>query len=58
LAQAGVHMSAPTTHMNPLTSQFCVSNSIILIGDRGCGKTTIGQYLSVHLNYPFIDLDD
>ena len=32
-------------------------NSVILIGMRGSGKTTLGKRLSEHLRRPFIDLD-
>jgi len=28
-----------------------------LIGDRGCGKTTIGKYLAERRGLAFIDLD-
>jgi shikimate kinase len=32
--------------------------SIVLIGYRGCGKTTIGRRLADRLWWPFIDTDD
>ena len=31
---------------------------IILLGPPGCGKTTIGQNLSMNLGYNWIDVDD
>jgi len=31
---------------------------LILIGYRGCGKTTIAQALSQRLNIPWVDVDD
>lgn len=31
--------------------------NIVLIGFRGCGKTTFGKALAKHLNLPFADLD-
>ena len=31
---------------------------ILLIGLRGCGKTTIGRELARRTERPFIDLDD
>lgn len=32
--------------------------NIVLIGYRGCGKTTVGKALAERLSYRFIDLDD
>jgi shikimate kinase len=32
--------------------------SILLIGYRGSGKTTLGRGLASHLKWPFIDLDE
>ncbi len=32
--------------------------SIVLIGYRGCGKTTVGRKLAERLHQPFIDTDD
>src|SRR3989338_2165166 len=31
---------------------------IILIGMKGCGKSTVGKLLAEKLNIPFIELDD
>lgn len=30
---------------------------IILYGPSGAGKTTVGKFLAVNLNLPFVDLD-
>lgn len=34
-----------------------LNQSIVLIGFRGSGKTTIGRLLAQKLNYPFVDTD-
>ena len=32
--------------------------NILLMGLRGCGKSTVGKLLAARLGYPFTDLDD
>jgi shikimate kinase len=32
--------------------------NVILIGYRGCGKTSVGRLLARHLQYTFVDTDD
>lgn len=34
------------------------NKNLIIIGNRGSGKTTIGQYLAGKLNSTFIDMDE
>jgi gluconokinase len=35
-----------------------LTTHIIVMGVSGCGKTTLGEALAVHLNWPFFDADD
>lgn len=32
--------------------------NIVLLGARGCGKTTLGSQLAAAVHWPFVDLDD
>ncbi|XP_049848302.1 uncharacterized protein LOC126313398 [Schistocerca gregaria] len=41
----------------PPNCVFDPASPILLIGMRGCGKTTMGQNLASELNRPFVDLD-
>lgn len=38
--------------------QMPVLKGVVIIGDRGSGKTTLGRHLSKQLNLPFVDLDE
>jgi len=58
LTQAGVFLSTPIAERSYFTKPYTANKSIILIGDRGSAKTTIGKHLASHLGYSFIDLDD
>jgi shikimate kinase len=35
-----------------------IKDKVILIGMPGCGKSTLGKYLSQELNYNFYDMDE
>lgn len=47
-----------TTRSTTLTRADKASASIFIIGMRGAGKTTTGQWMARALNRPFVDLDD
>ncbi|SCY11462.1 chorismate mutase [Alkaliphilus peptidifermentans] len=40
-----------------LQSKILVTQNIVLIGFMGSGKTTVGRELSIHMEMPFIDID-
>ncbi|KAI9293199.1 Pentafunctional AroM protein [Neoconidiobolus thromboides FSU 785] len=44
-------------HHDIHSNQVDINKSIILIGMRGVGKTTLGEYLADDLGYQFLDLD-
>jgi ATP-dependent protease Clp ATPase subunit len=58
LSQTGVSLSTPIRTESNFTKPFIAKKNIILIGDRGSAKTTIGKYLAHQLGYHFIDLDE
>ena len=50
----GVDLNEPAA-FNPQWQNF--NRSVIIIGMRGAGKTTIGQWVSRIMGWPFVDLD-
>jgi len=43
---------------NDKVGEHASGMNILLIGPRGCGKTTIGNLLAARWSRPFVDLDD
>lgn len=39
-------------------SESLATRNIVLVGYRGCGKTSAGRMLATRLNRPFVDTDD
>lgn len=58
LSEAGVELLPPTASPNPLVEVYQPAKSIIIVGDRGAGKTSIGKFIAHKLGLAFIDLDE
>lgn len=55
----GVKLTGATSvASDPLKGSISKNASIILIGMRGAGKTTIGKIIAKQLNFKFLDLDE
>ena len=57
MKEAGTKIGIPSMHNSAFSLPATPRKSLILIGDRGCGKSTIGKHFASKLQSSLTDLD-